>query len=246
MTQPKHAILAGVLLLAVACAVTLVRWPRTPGGGDAPPEPVRPAGNAAGPQRIGGRSLEGATLAAAAGRLRHAKPGEATRVLVELRRQFTALPPREAGEAIRTFLDSQTDAPTGLGFRLGGGGALEEPPTLRAFLLDLLGELDPAVAAAYARVILSRMDSPDEWALALRNLARGDTSADARALLEQKTGELLRHEPWQQNPSSGYLEAFDAAVHWAAPISCRRSRTWCGNRTTRPWRTRRIWRWTGS
>jgi hypothetical protein len=47
----------------------------------------------------------------------------------------------------------------------------------------------------------------------LRSLARGDTSAEGRALLEQKTGELLRYDAWQQNPTSGYLEAFDAAVY---------------------------------
>ena len=48
--------------------------------------------------------------------------------------------------------------------------------------------------------------------MALRNLARGDTGAEGRALLEQKTEELLRHEPWQSEPSVGYLESFDAAV----------------------------------
>jgi hypothetical protein len=57
------------------------------------------------------------------------------------------------------------------------------------------------------------MDSPDEWAVALRNLASGDSSADGRALLQQKTLALLQYEPWQQNPSAGYLEAFDVAVY---------------------------------
>ena len=49
--------------------------------------------------------------------------------------------------------------------------------------------------------------------MALRNLATGDTSASAHALLEEKTAELLRYEPWQQEPSAGYLEAFDVAVY---------------------------------
>jgi len=43
-------------------------------------------------------------------------------------------------------------------------------------------------------------------------LARGDTSADGRALLEEKTREMLQYEPWQQNPSVGFLEAFDVTV----------------------------------
>ena len=49
--------------------------------------------------------------------------------------------------------------------------------------------------------------------MALRTLATGDTSADGRALLQQKAGELLQYGPWQQNPSTGYLEAFDVAVY---------------------------------
>jgi hypothetical protein len=49
--------------------------------------------------------------------------------------------------------------------------------------------------------------------VALRNLARGDTTDDGRALLAQKTGEMLQYQPWQQNPSTGFLEAFDAAVY---------------------------------
>ena len=60
---------------------------------------------------------------------------------------------------------------------------------------------------------MSNPDSPDEWALALRNLAAGDTSAEARALLAEKTSERLNNQTWQQNPSAGYLEAFDTAVY---------------------------------
>jgi hypothetical protein len=128
-----------------------------------------------------------------------------------LRRTLVSSPASEASAAIRRYLNSRMDAPTGQGFKIGAKGFLSEAPTLRTFLLDYLGQLDPAVAAAYARVVLGSRESPDEWALALRNLAQGDTSAGARALLEQKTAELLLHEAWQQNPSAGYLEAFDVA-----------------------------------
>jgi hypothetical protein len=96
---------------------------------------------------------------------------------------------------------------------VGGGGWLDEAPTLRTFLLDELARLDPAAAADYAKIILAGMDSPDEWAVALRDLASGDSSADARALLQQKTAQMLQYAPWQQNPSTGYLEAFDLAVY---------------------------------
>jgi hypothetical protein len=115
--------------------------------------------------------------------------------------------------AIRAFLDSKMDTPTGQGFKIDRNGFLSEAPTLRTFLLDQMGQQDPAAAAAYSREILNSPGSPDEWAVALRNLARGDTSADGCALLESKTGELLRNTSWQQAPSVGYLEAFDAAVY---------------------------------
>lgn len=115
--------------------------------------------------------------------------------------------------AIRAVLDTKVDGATGKGFKIGGGGTLLEAPTLRTQLLEELARLDPAAAAAYAREILDSSSSPDEWALALRNLARGDSSAEARGLLETKTAELLRNEAWQKEPSVGYLEAFDTAVH---------------------------------
>jgi len=132
--------------------------------------------------------------------------------MAELRAALAAVPKDQAVAQIRRFLDSKEDASTGQGFKISGSGFLDEAPTLRAFLLDYLGRTDPAAAAEYARVILASPDSADEWALALRNLARGDESPAGRALLDQKTSELLRNQAWQQSASVGYLEAFDAAV----------------------------------
>jgi len=133
--------------------------------------------------------------------------------LAELSQWLATLPPKEAVAAIRQFLDSKADAPTGQGFKIGANGALSSAPTLRVFLLDQLGRLDPAAAADYSKVILSSMDSPDEWAVALRNLAWGDPSDEGRTLLELKTSEMLQYGPWHQNPSVGFLEAFDVAVY---------------------------------
>jgi len=133
--------------------------------------------------------------------------------LAELRRELSAMQTKAAVAAIRGFLDSKADAPTHLAFKLASSGLLDEAPTLRTFLLDELARIDPAAAADYSKVLLSSMDSPDEWAVALRNLASGDTSAEGRALLEQKTAQMLQYAPWQQNPSTGYLEAFDVAVY---------------------------------
>jgi len=133
--------------------------------------------------------------------------------LSELRGALSAMPTNAAVAAIRQFLDSKADSPTHLGFKVARTGLLDDAPTMRTFLLDELARLDPAAAAEYAKVVLASKDSPDEWAVALRNLARGDTSAEVRALLELKTGEMLRAEAWQQDPSTGYLEAFDVAVY---------------------------------
>jgi hypothetical protein len=133
--------------------------------------------------------------------------------LAVLRLNLSAMPKDAAVAAIRQFLDAKADASTHLGFKLASNGMLDEAPTLRTFLLDELGRLDPAAAADYSKVILASMDSSDEWAVALRNLATGDPSADGRALLAQKTAQMLQHTPWQQNPSAGFLEAFDVAVY---------------------------------
>ncbi len=133
--------------------------------------------------------------------------------LAELRAALAAMPTNAAVAVVRQFLDSKADAPTHLGFKVAANGLLDDAPTLRTFLLDELGRLDPAAAADYSRVILAAKDSPDEWAIALRNLANGDSTSDGRTLLQQKAGELLQYEPWQQNPTTGYLESFDVAVY---------------------------------
>ena len=150
---------------------------------------------------------------ALAGLIRATDPTGKSQALAKLRQELTASPTNEVSTSIRQFLDSRTDTPTGEGFKIGGNGFLSEAPTLRTVLLDYLGRIDPAAAAEYARVILSTKDSPDEWAVALRNLALGDSGAGGRELLQNKMAEMLTYSPWQQNPSVGYLESFDVAVH---------------------------------
>ena len=140
-------------------------------------------------------------------------PETARRLLAELRGALAGMPRHESLATIRRFLDAKTDAPTHLGFKLAANGLLDDAPTLRTFLLDELARLDPAASADYSRVVLASMDSPDEWAIALRNLAGGDPTEDGRSLLRQKTAEMLRYAPWQQNPSVGYLQSFDVAVY---------------------------------
>lgn len=158
-------------------------------------------------------SRAAAVLGAALSRLRSASDGRATRALLaDLRQHFGVIPKNQVVRSIRDFLDSKADVDTHFCFKVGKGGFLTDAPTLRTWLLDYLAQIDPAAAASYARVILNSADSPDEWALALRDLALGDSSPDERVLLVEKTGDLLNNQDWQQNPTTGYLEAFDVAV----------------------------------
>lgn len=140
------------------------------------------------------------------------EPGKSRQVLNELRQAISSTNAAQASAAIRRFLDSGNDIPTGNDFQLGAGGLLVNSPSLRVFLLDLLAEVDPQAAVAYSRRILETPVSPDEWAVALRNVARFDSAPGTREFLEQKTEAMLRQEPWVNNPSTGFLEAFDVAV----------------------------------
>jgi len=201
----------GVVAVAVALASWLARRQT-----ETRPEARVPAPSAPGQNPLTATPTPTARLSAlqaACDALRPASNAAARQQLAALRQSMAAMPASEAAAAIRQFLDSKSDAPTHLGFKLASNGLLDEAPTLRTFLLDELARLDPAAAAEYSKIILSSMDSPDEWAVALRNLALGDASDAGRQLLAEKAAALLQYAPWQQSPSAGYLEAFDVAVY---------------------------------
>lgn len=67
-----------------------------------------------------------------------------------------------------------------------------------------------------ARTILATPDSADEWAVAMRNFGRVQTSPQDIGYLQDRLGALLREPRWQQEQSIGWLEAFDVAVHTKA------------------------------
>ncbi len=133
--------------------------------------------------------------------------------LIDLRAALGRLPPGEASRVVQEFLNSGADSSTRAPFALGPGGSLASAPTLRSFLLDYLEQIDPGAAARIGREILGKMESADEWALALRSVAKFEPSDTTRDWLASKVRQLLRHEPWLQDPSVGCLEAFDVAVH---------------------------------
>ena len=209
----------GGAVVLIAATLAVWWWPRGTGpGGAIVVSSIAPAHTTAAETHTRGTAAApagelSARLRAAAADLADASDAaKQKQSLALLRQTLAASPTSEASAAIRRFLESKADATTHQGFKIGAKGFLAEAPTLRMFLLDYLGQVDPVAAAEYARVILNSKDFPDEWAVALRNLATGDPSADGRALLKQKAGEMLQYQPWQQNPSAGYLEAFDVAV----------------------------------
>jgi len=133
--------------------------------------------------------------------------------LERLRTRLMHAPRAVADAAIYGYLATGHNASTTLGFDIGPGGWLKNAPSLRAFLLDALGEVDPQSAADYAKVILEQNNvSPDEWALSLRNLSQHDPSMATDPYLQEKTRELVTNQQWLSQPSQGLLEGFDFVV----------------------------------
>lgn len=178
-----------------------------------PPRAAQPPARAAAP-------ATGNPIAAACGRL-HGSPDRtaALQTLRDLQSTLQAMPRNEALAWMQTFLDSGRDQTTGLAFDIAAGGTLSGWPTLRTFLLDTLLAIDPAAAAALSRKLLTTPTTADEWALALRNVGRVETGAQANAYLRERAEALIANPAWQANPSIGYLNAFDVLVHTRATAS---------------------------
>ncbi len=158
----------------------------------------------------------GRSIAAALAVLNDPNNPNKAQALAALRSALAGADPKVALAAIRQFLQTGQDGKTGLRFKVGEGGVLAEAPTLRTFLLDQLGTLSTEAktsdAADVAQEILGSKTSADEWALALRNIAWADPNG-SKTLLAAKAREMIGYQPWQQNPSGGYLEAFDVAAY---------------------------------
>jgi len=135
--------------------------------------------------------------------------------IVRLKQLLLSEPSTQSIPAILDFLHSSADAPTGTNFVLGTGGSIQSLPTLRLYLIDILGEISRRdkleAATAYADEIFKMKVSSDEWALSLRNTALQDNSKEL--MISSKTEEMLSWEQWQKDPSDGFLESFDFAVY---------------------------------
>jgi len=151
------------------------------------------------------------------GRLRSgAQPQEVRESLRRLKKLVHAAAPDEAAAAIISLLESGQDAPTGLGFVVGPEGVMDESPTWRTALLDFLGQTDPTQFIAYSRVLLGTTSSPDEYALSLRNLGWGNINGRFDGEIRGYFAAMLARPDWKQQPTVGYLEAFDLAVESGA------------------------------
>ncbi len=132
----------------------------------------------------------------------------------QLREQLLAEDPELVSGAIQDFLASGRDAETGLPFAVGEGGALRYANTLRAFLMDILAQIDPQAAAMIAEDVFQRMTSPEEYALGLRAVARAQSRGEqTQAYVGRRAKQMLTYEPWVSKPSAGLAEAFDAVVY---------------------------------
>ena len=209
--ERRHAI------LLVACGLTvgiLCYWLFV-GKGDAPGGSGSPAFGGADDATPGSATPDGTLVGRIGGMLATLRRNAANASGLEMLRRALFENQMEGIAAIRDFLATKEDAATGQKFTVGPGGKLDGAPTLRIFLLDQLGQLSRQTGggpgAAVAREILSKKDSPDEWAIALRNLAWDEPKS--LPFLAAKMHEMLDYEPWTATPTSGMLEAFDVAVY---------------------------------
>lgn len=154
--------------------------------------------------------------------LESASSPEAMRAaLAELANSLLGLPREEAIRSIVEFLESGADFRTGLAFQPGPGHTLIGTQSLRAFLLDLLHQLDPELAAEWAEDELSRMGtslSPDVYAVHLRNYALGSNAPeeDQSAFLNSRLLAALQSDEWIDNPNPAIAGMLDVAVHTSA------------------------------
>jgi hypothetical protein len=142
-----------------------------------------------------------------------AEPPLSPSAFPERKRELLGMDPAEAVAWILRELESGTDQSTGQDLAIGRDQNLSSWPSYRVFLIDLLFQVDPDAAARLSRDLVDAGGSPDEWAVALRNVAKAEEGAATLGWLREKSSELLRNEAWREDPSAGYLNAFDVIVH---------------------------------
>jgi len=141
------------------------------------------------------------------------KPNRETvlRLLREFAQKAFASNPDAAAAALLEFLRSGEDLSTSLGFVVGEAG-LDEWPTLRAYLLDLLGKIDPEMASRYAlETVIPAKASTVEYAVSLQILWNYGGAEKATPELTQAWVGLLEKADWSARPDAAWLESLDFA-----------------------------------
>ena len=158
------------------------------------------------------------------------KPDRETvlRLLREFMQKAFASNPDAAASALLEFLRTGEDLSTSLGFVVGEAG-LEEWPTLRAFLLDLLGKIDPEMASRYALdTVIPAKSSTVEYAVSLQILwNHGGAEKPTQELMQAWLG-LLKKADWSTRPDPAWLESLDFAsrIPEATPDFLKASTDW--------------------
>jgi hypothetical protein len=158
------------------------------------------------------------------------KPDRETvlRLLKEFTQKAFASNPDAAASALLEFLRSGEDMSTSLGFVVGEAG-LDEWPTLRAFLLDLLGKIDPEMASRYAmQTVIPAKSSTVEYAVSLQILWNHGGAEKPTPELTQAWLGLLKKADWSARPDPAWLESLDFAsrIPEATPDFLKASTDW--------------------
>jgi hypothetical protein len=158
------------------------------------------------------------------------KPDRETvlRLLKEFTQKAFASNPDAAASALLEFLRSGEDMSTSLGFVVGEAG-LDEWPTLRAFLLDLLGKIDPEMASRYAmQTVIPAKSSTVEYAVSLQILWNHGGAEKPTPELTQAWLGLLKKADWSARPDPAWLESLDFAsrIPEATPEFLKASTDW--------------------
>jgi hypothetical protein len=150
------------------------------------------------------------------------------RLLREFTQKAFAANPDAAAAALLEFLRTGEDLSTSLGFVVGEAG-LDEWPTLRAFLLDLLGKIDPEMASRYAMdTVIPAKASTVEYAVSLQILWNYGGAEKSTPELTQAWLGLLKKADWSARPESAWLESLDFAsrIPEATPEFLKASTEW--------------------
>ena len=160
------------------------------------------------------------------------KPDRETvlRLLREFMQKAFASNPDAAAAALLEFLRTGEDLSTSLGFVVGEAG-LDEWPTLRAFLMDLLGKIDPEMASRYALdTVIPVKSSTVEYAVSLQILWNHGGAEKPTPELTQAWLGLLKKADWSARPDPAWLESLDFAsrIPEATPEFLKASTDWLG------------------